>query len=225
MFGIAPLLGLVETLIAHLHIRSTLICLGEDQIVQPEEILAFDTFVGFVHPHDVTTMLSSMAEPPNYLLVICDDIIIGDQTNDLERSLFGEGITWLLPEKSNLDYPSMGLRLDSNVLVHSEPDSFGQISLTEVYSVKNETTIRGEYGTYSENAKKLVTGPSKWNRRTNLEGVSFINTGMQWDPLIVDSASGNPKGLMIDMLRTVTDRVNLTLEYVEPPDRSYGSLE
>ena len=114
------------------------------------------------------------------------------------------------------------LRLDSNVLFYEEM-SPTRYDLYDIFAVKDGPPIIEKLGNWdTKNGISLLASMNRWDRRTDLKGVSFLNAVNEYGIFagFIRDENGKitgTKGLYQDQLFYITDKLNLTVEIVEAP--------
>ena len=114
------------------------------------------------------------------------------------------------------------LRLDSNIILFNE-SSFRNLKLLDIFSVKNGTPIILELGNWDiDTGIILQKSKNRWDRRTDLKGVTFVNcfaTNPGWAEYKRDKNGiiTGSFGYFQEMLFYIAKNLNLTFEIVEAP--------
>ncbi len=226
--------GLVLALAAQLNVRSVFFCLLREHGDLDLAATFPDLGVPLVRSplEDILAHLAGEGGSEHGLMVVCD---VGNDTDAAwSNSHFRRQFTWLLPSGAsgasasaamNLPFSPTILRLDSNVLLHSPAVGGVTTTVREVYSVKTTAAVVGGFGSYSYRSGMLtVSQPSTWRRRTDLRGVTVVNSVVGYNPFVYRADTQDPTGLMIDVLTSITERVNLTVRTTNPKDFGFGSI-
>ncbi len=103
------------------------------------------------------------------------------------------------------------LRLDSNWITFNDATLNGDVELYEHYGIGQKRSFVKKLGAWSAEKGVGVPEPSKWRRRSNLEGFNLINTV-------------NPVGgYMTGVLGTLQTVMNISVTNVRPPDGQFGA--
>ena len=112
------------------------------------------------------------------------------------------------------------LRLDSNIIFYTKM-SIANFELYDIFAVKGGPSIKLDVGKWSYGNSFIFTkSMNRWERRTDLQGIGFINCFARNPPYaeFIEDKNGNiigSKGLFQDYLFYITDRLNLTIETIE----------
>ena len=114
------------------------------------------------------------------------------------------------------------LRLDSNVLFY-ENRSPSRYDLYDIFAVKGGPPITEKLGNWDmKKGISLLASMSRWDRRTDMNGVSFINAlnkhGIYSD--FIRDENGHitdSRGMFQDQLFYILEKLNVTIEIVEAP--------
>ncbi len=152
------------------------------------------------------------------VLVACGgdgDLLSG---SGLEAADFGRGVFWLLPEGTTA-FGDLPLSLASNLLAYPSQgggDGGGgggggdQVPLREVYAVKSRLR-EVHFGRWSAESGLVVQVPSKWERRSDLAGVTLVNAVADWPRMVVlGTDNRTTTGLFADVLTLIQASLNFT---------------
>ncbi len=120
------------------------------------------------------------------------------------------------------DWP---LRLDSNVISFSFNKENTEVYLWEHYKVKGMHFSKVYLGSWTMKEGFWIGKKEKWDRRSNLWGVSLVNYLLPWSTWIILQENNTASGLFPDLLHILENRLNFTQNILLQEDGSYGSKE
>ncbi len=139
------------------------------------------------------------------VMIVCDL-----PEEQVPKAAFSSSVVWLI-ENDPSSVPSdiatkHPLSLESNLLVYDHDDARGITSIFEIYCVKSQVPKKTLLGYWSESGGLLVPEPTKWERRSNLSGVTLVNVVLEWEPMI-NVAEDNVMltGLFPDIIHAIQD--------------------
>ena len=143
-----------------------------------------------------------------------------------ELKIFQKGITCLFSGADVTTNLNLTLRLDSRLYLYTSKGKL--INLKEMYDV-NAKKVISKIGTWSENKGLSVRTTNMWERRTNLNGM-LIRVATISYPLLHElhyDESGlllSGKGLFLEPLNILAERLNFTLKLIPSNDGQWGAL-
>ena len=140
----------------------------------------------------------------------------------LNKVQFHEDL-WLIP--ANLNTDGFTLRLDSQLFVYEV--KFATIEVKEVYAIKNESRMSTNLGHWDIANQTYVAQTTKeiFDRRTDFQGVRLKNTMLPFSTFyFVDPINDTDRGAFTDIVQSMAESLNFTLETVAPADGQWGSL-
>ncbi len=123
------------------------------------------------------------------------------------------------------DEPAEKLRLDDMLITKNL--SSGQI--WEWYGSggdsKNEGQVLGSWSS-QDGVFSPHSNLSKWERRTNLNGLTMRITAEQWDPISIrtleEDGTTGWTGMIIEVVEELKHALNFTITYISPADGLWG---
>ncbi len=146
------------------------------------------------------------------VLVLCssEELLL----SEFEKSDFGNRIVWLINEVQNIETVSsnLPLTLESNLLAFEFDNVTENVNISEIYSIKSNNERRNHFGYWNTQEGLAVPEPVIWERRSDLSGVTLINTVLDWKPMIAfDPNNDTITGLFPDILFYIQAHLNFRL--------------
>lgn len=120
------------------------------------------------------------------------------------------------------------LRLDSNIFV-AVPNG-GGFTVYEIYTI-DDTLIIGLYSQWKNFLLSQLPLDSKWERRSNLRGLKIKIAALPSRPYLdlychnASLSNCTISGMYADVFFVLRDILNFTYEFVQPPDRTWGTSD
>ncbi len=154
------------------------------------------------------------------VLVIVQDNILTDQMFK-NKNCFKEGLAWIAP--SGIEPPGE-LRLDSDYFTLEMETSDSQIEIKEYYRLQGQLK-QNSIGTWSTEGGLKVAVPEKWERRRNMNGLKLKVSTLPWPNVVnIDPRTWTFDGLIPNIVGSMADKYNFTLEWVLPEEKTFGVL-
>ena len=124
------------------------------------------------------------------------------------------------------------LRLDSNILFYHKNEECKEYQVTDIFAVKGGEPRVLELGIWNAtNGFRFQNSMNRWDRRVNLEGVTFDNSlgDYSYQANLLKNENGvivGSSGWFQDVLFYTTDRLNLNMRTREiPPTKGWRKLD
>ena len=135
---------------------------------------------------------------------------------------------WLVWEEGGhegIEVPSK-LRMDSAFLALSWEEPNGSVvNIMELYRVKGKL-FSNHFATWEEESGLLVPTPNIWERRASLTGIALTVTTNLWTFFNArDAETKEYSGMIPDILSSLRETANFSIDWTIPPDGMYGALE
>ena len=205
------LTAMVASLGSFFQIHVMLVCLGSGltPLWDEVDVLAYpwQWHLALLETRDLSSQIhASIKEGP--VMVICsgEELEAGEWT----KTDFGSRFVWLVEENQEIEGVSskLPLTLESNLLAFAVDDMSANISISELYSIKSSTKRKTYFGYWNLQEGLVVPEPVIWERRSDLSGVTLINTVLEWQPLITLGSNNDTSGFFPDILSYIQAHLN-----------------
>jgi len=151
---------------------------------------------------------------------ISENLLIVKEAISLSDYFESRTVFYLTTESTNLNL--LPLRLDSMLFLYNR----STCSLSEVYKVKNGPMRQNELGKwYYHNGEWFLTSKvNLWERRSNLTGITIVNSLLPYNPLICDTNQDGiaDAGMLVEAFKTIIDLTGMSVIWKRPADDQWG---
>ena len=140
---------------------------------------------------------------------------------------FSKDQTYLLPLENQEDFEDMRPRLDSDVYLYQDMGDNNTMELFEVYSIKGEKVATNLLANWSS-ADSYIALPDKWERRTDLSGVTLEIGTLKYNPFVIYPENWDfednrlVSGIVMDILLDIQAILGFEINFSPSPDGFYG---
>ena len=178
---------------------------------------------------EMAVELASMAIAGQTMVVVND---ISSLNLDVMFAKYAtsKNLYWIFHRKSNMPSDTV-LRLDSNVFIMDTDSQSGAINVTEKYAIRHEKVIEKHLLTvHPTDGLDWLDVPYKWERRTNLTGVTIRNVYILMKRSHIPNPDHEPselpfKGAFMDVIQAIRDQLGFEMEFIHHKKRNWGKKD
>ena len=205
----------------------TLILVSEGQNLDLAEELFYEN-IKFVSlkPNKLLHFLNDNKEDSRNLIFTPNYTEAESVINNLQGENLIQDNTWLIPIDINVTH--LHLRLDSQFYQYECDNESEIFKLYETFAVKFVSRKTQLLTLWTQNEGFLLQPEYIWLRRSNLSGVTLVNTVNPWDNFynrnIEESGKISHYGFFTSVINAIKETTKVDIIYISPDDGAWGLL-
>ena len=99
------------------------------------------------------------------------------------------------------------------------------IRLFEAYAINIASPLQVTLVNEVSNGIEMFQSPTFWDRRKNLNGLTFKVGAIHAPPVMYMDDLSPPKGYNFEILNTLAEELNFTYEFYVPQQKTFGTID